>query len=296
MGVSRRTALQGAIALGSTGLATASAATAVAAATSAMPATLPDFNDPLTVLRTHVKMVGTLGRGRVVSFMRLNIYADLGEGNFVPFFTMNNILVDYWEPKADNQHEMRKYEVGFYTKYDGQEPLEEFANPVTGKTLPIHHFRLGPVPRLYTPTGVFAMGYTPKLLPIEVIGDRVFLATQSIESRPDMLNPGQMAYTNSFMTFSAPLADIADPAVLSAPVHLQLHNKNRWAPWMGMGDRPGGTVARGFGGKVASLEALPEPVKAGARRFVPEIFDTENWKEFLFEDSEYLKSLDKKPG
>jgi hypothetical protein len=293
MGISRRNALQGAIALGSTALATASAAPAVAAAA---PAALPDFNDPLTILRTHVKMVGTLGRDRVVSFMRLNIYADLGEGNFVPFFTMNNILVDYWEPKADNQHEMRKYEVGFYTKYDSQEPLEEFANPVTGKTMPIHHFRLGPVPRLYTPAGVFAMGYTPKLLPIEVIGDRVFLATQSIESRPDMLNPGQMSYTNSFMTFSAPLADIADSAVLSAPVHLQLHNKNRWAPWMGMGERPGGTVARGFGGKVASLDALPEPVKAGARRFVPEIFDTENWKEFLFEDSEYLKGLGKKPG
>lgn len=293
MGVSRRTALQGALALSSAALATASAATAVAAAA---PAPLPDFNDPLTVLRTHVKLVGTLGTGQVVSFMRLNIYADLGEGNFVPFFTMNNILVDYWQPKADNQHEMRKYEVGFYTKYDSQQPLEEFANPVTGKTLPIHHFRLGPVPRLYTPSGVFAMGYTPKLLPIEVIGDRVFLATQSIESRPDVLNPGQTAYTNSFMTMSAPLADIADPAVLSAPVHLQLQNKNRWAPWMGMGDRPGGTVARGFGGKVANLDALPEQVKAGARRFVPEIFDTENWKEFLFEDSEYLKQRQSAAG
>ena len=25
----------------------------------------------------------------------------------------------------------------------------------------------------------------------------------------------------------------------------------------------------------------------GARRFMPEIFDTENWKEFLFKDSQY---------
>jgi hypothetical protein len=95
------------------------------------------------------------------------------------------------------------------------------------------------------------------------------------------------------MTMSAPLADVANPAVLSAPVHLQLQNKNRWAPWMGMGERPGGTVARGFGGKLASLDALPEAVKAGARRFVPEIFDTGNWKEFLFEDSEYLRNRDR---
>jgi hypothetical protein len=293
MNISRRNILSAA-AMSGVGFA-ASAVLGATANGKPTPA-MPNFNDPLTALRTHVKMVGSLGKEPVVSFMRLNIYADLGEGNFIPFFTMNNILVDYWEPKGNDQHEMRKYEVGFYTRYDSQEPLEEFANPVTGKTKAIHHFRLGPVPRLYTPTGVIAMGYTPKLLPIEVIGDRVFLATESIESRPDMIRPGETSYTNSFMTMSAALQDIVNPAVLSAPVHLQLQNKNRWAPWMGMGDRPGGTVARGFGGKVASLDALPEAVKAGARRFVPQIFETATWSEFVFEDSEYLKELAEKTG
>jgi hypothetical protein len=28
---------------------------------------------------------------------------------------------------------------------------------------------------------------------------------------------------------------------------------------------------------------------AGVRRFVPEILDTKNWKEFMFEDTEYLR-------
>ena len=285
MKVSRRSTLIATAAWGSSGLAGLIAPSANAA--DKLP--VPDFSDPVMALRAHVKMVGSLGQTSVYSFMRLNIYADLGEGNFIPLCTMNNILVDYWQPKGDDQHEMRKYEVGFYTRYDGQEPLEEFVNPVTGRTSAIHHFRLGPVPRLYTPTGVIAMGYTPKLLPIEVIGDRVFLATQSIESRSDMLDPTRTSYTNSFMTMSAPLADITNPAVLSAPVHLQLQNKNRWAPWMGMGDRPGGTVARGFGGKVDSLDALPKSVIDGAQRFVPEIFDTADWHQFVFEDSEYLK-------
>lgn len=289
MKISRRSALAGAAAMSSAGLTVLQSPSAAAIT----PTPLPDFSNPVTALRTHVKMVGSLGNTTVYSFMRLNIYADLGEGNFVPFFTMNNILVDYWQPKGDDQYEMRKYEVGFYTRYDSQEPLEEFANPITGKTSAIHHFRLGPVPRLYTPQGVIAMGYTPKLLPIEVIGDRVFLATQSIESRPDMLDRSRMTYTNSFMTISAPLAEIADPAVRSASVHLQLQNKNRWAPWMGMDDRPGGTVARGFGGKIANLDALPKAVREGARRFVPEIFDTANWHEFVFEDFEYLKSREK---
>jgi hypothetical protein len=58
---------------------------------------------------------------------------------------------------------------------------------------------------------------------------------------------------------------------------------------MGMGERAGGTVARGFGGKIANLEALPKPVYDGAKKLVPKIFETASWNEFLFEDSEYLK-------
>ena len=292
--ITRRAALQGAAGFAALGVG-AGLDTAVAAPAPATPRL--DLADPVTALRTHVKMVGSTGREVVYSFMRLNLYGDLGTGNFVPLFTMNNILVDYWEPKENDSHEMRKYEVGYYSAFDGHEPLEQFANPITGQTVPIHHFRLGPVPRLYTPTGVHAMGYTPKLLPIEIIGDRVFLATESIESRPDIARPGETNYTNSFMTMSARVADIADPKITSAPVHLQLQNKHKWANWMRLGNRPGGTVARGFGGKIPSLDALPPAVHAGARKLVPEIFDTKNWTEFVFEDTEYLreKALKQRP-
>jgi len=279
--ISRRTALAGVA-----GLATVATSRGQA---SPPNASIPDFNDPLVALRTHVKLVGSLAQETIYSFMRLNIYADSGEGNFIPLFTLNNILVDHWTPKGDDQYEMRKYEVGFYSRHDSHEILEHFDNPITGKREAIHQFLLGPVPRVYTPDGVIAMGFTPKALPIEVIGDRVFLATESIENRPDIVHPGKTTYVNSFMTMSAPLQDVINPAVMSAPSHLQLQNKTRWAPWMGMDDRAGGTVARGFGGKISSLEALPKSVYVGARKLVPKIFKTESWNEFLFEDSEFLK-------
>lgn len=270
--------------------ATGIAATALdATPTTPAPSNPPDFSDPITALRAHVKLVGSLGHETIYSFMRLNVYADLGVGNFLPLFTLNNILVDYWQPQGADQYEMRKYEVGFYTRHGSHEPLEHFDNPVTGKRHAIHQFLLGPVPRVYTPQGVIAMGFTPKILPIEVIGDRVFVATESIESRPDMLDPGKTTYVNSFMTLSAPLAAVIDPRVLSAASHLQLQNKTRWAPWMGMDDHPGGTVVRGYGSKISSLAALPTDVYVGAKRYVPKIFDTKNWTEFLFEDSEYLR-------
>lgn len=244
---------------------------------------VPDFKDPVEALRAHVKLVGSLGKEQVISFYRLNVYADMHDGNFIPMFTMNNLLIDNWEPQADNAHQMLKYEAGYYTDIDGYEPLSSFKHPKTGEAVRIHNFRLGPVPRGYTPDQYLVMGYNPNPLPLEVIADRVFLATQSIESSPDFADPTKTRYTNSFMTYSATLADMQNEALPSAPVHAQLQNKSQWLPWMKMGDQPGGTVVRGFGGKVASLDALPPGVLEGFSKQVPQILDTSNWKGFVSE-------------
>lgn len=254
----------------------------------AQPSFISDYSDPVDAIRAHVKMMGSLAREDVISFYRLNVYADTGEGNYLPLFTMNNLLIDKWTPQGDNQFEMRKYEAGFYTALDSYEPLESFTNPVTGEELPLVNFRLGPVPRRYTPERFYVMAYDPNPLPLEVIGDRVFLATQSIESRPMFgAGPdGPMQYTNSFMTYSSSLADMQNPDLASAPCHAQLQNKNAYAPWMKMGDTPGGTVVRGFGAKVASLDALPKGVLKGYETYTPEILETDSWTEFVSESTE----------
>ena len=281
--VSRRRLVGGAL-----GLAAGATVAGVAAPATAATPVLPDFRDPRVNVRTHVRLVGSVAQETVYSFMRLNIYAWSGEGNYMPMFTMNNLLVDYWEPLGDDEYQMTKFEAGIYTAMDSHEPLEEFVNPVSGETLPIHNFRLGPVPRLYTPDGYIVMSYNPNPLPIEVIGDRVFLATQSIESMPSMIEPGATNYVNSFMTYSAPLATVLDPQVAALPVHMQLQNFNHWAPWMNMSGQPGGTIARGFGAKVRGFDDLPPGVLRGFERYVPEILDTGSWTEFVFEDSEFL--------
>ena len=67
--LTRRTALQGAMGLGVTAALTAPAA----AATTTQASAQPNFTDALTILRTHVKLVGSLGKEVVHSFMRLNI-------------------------------------------------------------------------------------------------------------------------------------------------------------------------------------------------------------------------------
>jgi hypothetical protein len=244
-----------------------------------------DFTDPVEELRAHVKLVGSLKTQKVISFLRLNIYADSGEGNFAPLFTMNNLLVDHWEDQGNNQFQMTKYEAGYYTELNSYKPIESFVNPYTKKSHAVKNFRLGPVPRRYTPEGFYVMGFHPNPLPLEVIGDRVFLATQSIEAVKIPGASGNTRYINSFMTYSATLADMQNPDIASASTHAQLQNKTEWASWMEMGDQPGGTVARGYGAKLSGLEALPEGVLDEFRQRTPQILDIENWKEFVTEFS-----------
>ena len=278
-GVTRRNAL-----LGGAGFAALSSLSPMAMAATSGPVAV-NFTDPVESLRAHVKMVGSLQTQQVISFLRLNIYADSGEGNFAPLFTMNNLLIDHWEDQGNNNFQMTKYEAGYYTELDSYNPIESFVNPFTNKTHAIKNFLLGPVPRRYTPEGFYFMAYNPNPLPLEVIGDRVFLATQSIESFQIPGEPPKTMYINSFMTFSATLADMQDSSIASAPVHTQLHNKTAWAPWMGMEGRPGGTVARGYGTKLTGLDSLPEGVLDEYRKRTPDILDIENWKGFKSEST-----------
>jgi hypothetical protein len=254
----------------------------------AQPSFVTDFSDPVDAIRAHVKLVGSLAEETVISFYRLNIYADTGSGNFIPLFTMNNLLIDKWTPYPGNEFEMRKYEAGYYSPIDSYEPLLVFNNPITGVETPVVNFRLCPVPRRYTPDRFYVMAYDPNPLPLEVIGDRVFLATQSIESSP-MPGGGPDAptlYTNSFMTYSGALADVQNPDMPSVPTHAQLQNKNAYTPWMKMGDTPGGTVVRGYGTKVKSLDNLPAGALEGFQKHVPEILDTDSWTGFVSEMTE----------
>jgi len=277
-------------------------AAAMAAAPSQAAKRELDLSDPVKALEARIKIMGSLKDEPVYSFMRLNVYGDAHEGNMVPLFTMNNLVVDYWERTAEDEFVLTKYEAGFYSKFDSQEIIETFDNPWTGETIDIFNFRLGPVNREYTPSEIIAMAFAPEPLPMEVIGDRVFLATQSFgktktmfprDKYPIVGSHSDTEYLNSFMTWSASYDDVANPDIASAPVHMQIQNKLPWAPWMRMRGREGGSSLRGFGTKIAGIDALPKHIQDGFAKYVPEILDTENWYEPVFESFDYLEYLQK---
>ena len=212
---------------------------------------------------------------------------------------MNNLIVAYWRPGEDNSFHLKHYEVGYYTRFDTDDPITEWANPYTDETVEIFQFVLGPIARQYKTDTVVAPGLAPLPLTSHVIGDRLFVTTQALTQFPNMMTPeewpkrssGPMVNWSSLMTFSARVADVVNPDLSSAPAHVQLQNFISWAPWMLMGQRPGGTMARAFGTDIKDFDALPTAVRSGFERYTPEIFATEDWQTPRLDAVDYFNEM-----
>lgn len=247
-----------------------------------------DFTDPATRLRTRVKMAGRLDGGPVHTFVRLHIYGYGHDGNLVPFFSMNNYAVNVWRALPSGNYAVQVFESGVYTDFDAETVLTEWENPFTGERREVHQFRSGPLNVEFGPDGIIAGPETtvkPKPMAMEVIGDSVVASTQSSFRFPSPFqpeefpkeSPGKVFHWDSQYAFMSPLAAVQDPDVPSAPTSITLTNLVSWAPWLGMGQRPGRTFGRGVGRKIPGVDALPAAVIRGFEAHTPQVLDIDNW-------------------
>ncbi|GAB7551223.1 hypothetical protein NRB_07200 [Novosphingobium sp. 11B] len=217
---------------------------------------------------------------------------------------MNNIAIGQWRPLPDGNFLARTAESGVYCKFDTDEPLDSWVNPITGETREIWPFLGGPFEIELGPDGVIIRGaeLDTKVLRMEVMNDMVFLPTAASMARPNPLTPerwptqgaGKTIYWESLATYSARVADILNPDVVSAPAFCQYQNLTSWHPRLGMGNRPGRTYGKAHGTKFASLEAMPVQVLRGVEKQTPEILDYKNWPKPHLDLPEYMAKH--KPG
>jgi len=254
-----------------------------------------DLSTPEKQAEVIAKIVGSLGTEEKHAFLRFHIYGYTG-GNVVPFFSMNNYVVQKWSPAGTKGHyQVKHYEVGYYTEFDTDKPITHWKNPITGEEIELELFILGPISRLYTPQGVISPGLAPQPLQVTVIGDRVFLPMQSIESFPNMFSPEEWPllsdspkiYWDSMSTYSASLAEVLDPELKSVRAQIQMQNLTTWQPFLHLGRHPGRSMARAFGQHIAGFHQLSPEVRKGFETYTPEIFDTENWHEVRFDSIDF---------
>ncbi|SFO02513.1 DUF1838 family protein [Sphingomonas sp. OK281] len=291
--LSRRAALGGTAAMLGVGLAagTGSAASAVT------PHTL-DLGDPRQRARARAKVMGSAGEETVPIFYRLHLYAYLNDGGLIPLFTLNHLSVTDWRPLANGNHHARTWECGVYCRFDTDEVLDVWANPVTGETLPVWKFLGGPFTAEVGPDGATVEGaeLKPQTIRMETIGDMLMIPMASSTTMPNPMTPaewptqsaGATRYWESQATYSARLADVADPRQLNVAATCTFQNMGSWHPWLGMGSRPGRTYGRAYGAKLRSLDDLPAGIRAGFEKKTPEIFDTANWTKPRLDIVEFL--------
>tara|TARA_Y100000385_G_scaffold211630_1_gene219728 strand:- start:2149 stop:3150 length:1002 start_codon:yes stop_codon:yes gene_type:complete len=234
------------------------------------------------------------------AFLKFHIFGFAGDGNLIPFFSMNNYVVQQWVPGEDSTYELQHYEVAYYSKFDSTEPLDEWKNPLTGETITLPHFVLGPVYRAYSPD--MAEGnssFAPDPLNITMIGDRVYIPTLS---KFEFQNPlsveewgpysnGTTTFWDSMLVYSADVKDVFDDTKVKVDADIHMQNLISWAPYLKLGQSPGRTMVRAYGQHISGYDALPKDIRANLEKYTPEIFDLESWTDVRLDSIELAQKL-----
>jgi hypothetical protein len=265
------------------------------------------LDDPAERARIRAKIVASAAAETVPAFYRLHIYAYLHQGNLIPLYTMNNVAVKVCKPMANGNTLIVNYEAGVYCKFDTHDVLETWRNPVTDEVLEPWHFIGRPLSVEIGPDEVITgPGATlkPKPMAIETVGDTVIMPTMSGFAYPNPFSPaefpedssGPTMFWDSHYVYFAPLAEVADPAVLRASASIQFQNLVSFQPWAGMGTRPGRSWGRAFGRKLQTLEQIPAAARPGLEKKTPMLFDLANWPKDRDDSAEFKKVLRQKRG
>jgi mannose-6-phosphate isomerase-like protein (cupin superfamily) len=291
--LTRRTALAATVGAGSAGL-LGLATPNLGAAKSRRAPTL-NLEDPAARARIRAKVSGSAGAETVYTFCRLHLYLWLNEGNLIPMVTMANLNVTNWEPQANGNYKGKVHEVGVYTKFDTDELIDTWKNPVTGEEREVWQFVGGPLSVEIGPDGIVTL--KPKPMRIDQFGDMVLVPSQSAFSFPNPMKPerwpkeagGPTYFWDSHYVFGARASDVMNPRISSAPAFVQFQNLVSFHPWIGMGQKPGRTYGKAYGSKLATLDELPPVVRGNLEKKTPEIFNIGAWTKPRLDFIEYMQ-------
>ncbi len=256
--------------------------------------------DPAARSTLIAKVLGSTVEDERHAFMKFHIFGYAGDGNLIPFFSMNNYIIQKWVPGENSTYEVQHYEVAYYSKFDSDEAISVWENPLTGEMIDLPHFVLGPVPRLYGPgIGEDAGSFAPDPMNITMIGDRVYVPTLTRLAMPNSLSPeewgvyssGETVFWDSMLVFSADIRDVLDDEKTHVPAEMHMQNLVSWAPYLKLGQSPGRTMVRAYGQHISGPDDLPQKVRANLQTYTPEIFDLANWTETRIDSVELAQEL-----
>lgn len=240
-----------------------------------------DLKVPQDRLTALAKMRGSTNGILTIGWIMGTRYAVIDK-KAVPMLGILAGTFSQYRRVDENTFEAHALEVAYFTDLASGKLLETWENPVTGKVVEVPQTRMGPsrilmraegleVPR---PSGEAAgMQIRHQFMdPIQFQG-RVWI-TEEIRVASEPREPGGKAFRyNEMTTYESRLADLENPEITAAPVNVQYHSLVSFRPWMGFGDTPGHTTARGFGSRETRVEDLPPYYLELTERHHPDVLN-----------------------
>ncbi len=205
---------------------------------------------------------------------------------------VDNLMVPYFDMHVGSWHRCRelddgRYEVAtasamYFTDPASGALVEDWANPVTGKTVKLSYPAPARAVAVYAysgaeqdarPTPGMRMERHHVVAPLELVDDEAWLREETwIKATRGTAGGTRTQKVHDMYTYSSPVAALRDPKARFVPAVAHFNDYNDWSPRFEMGDEPGGTVARCSGRKVASLEAMPADYLRLGRRLHADAF------------------------
>lgn len=259
------------------------------------------LKDPVERSKLIAKVMGSTIEEERHAFLKFHVFGFTGDGNIIPFFTMNNYVVQKWSPGEEpGDFLVQHYEVAYYSKFDEEEPLDAFENPLTGEIVEMPHFVLGPLAREYiAERSENRATFAPDPLNITMIGNRVYIPTLTTLAFPNRMPPGDwgpyytgpMTYWDSMLVFSADVEDVFNDKLTHTNAEIHMQNLVSWAPYLKVGQYPGRTMVRAYGQHISGYDALPVNIRKNLKKYTPEIFDIEGWTETRIDSVDLIDDL-----
>lgn len=235
-----------------------------------------DLTNRRDLLTALAKMRGATDGRLVISFVIGDRYA-VPAHRIVPMMGILAATFSRWRRLDADTFEARSLEVAFFTDIATGKLLEKWTNPVTGTVVEVPVTRMGPSRVVITADGLTvdspageAAGLVLKHVfqPPVTVGDQVWITEQINVDGPT--GPRPFVY-NELSTFTARKSDLDDAGQAAVATDVQYQSLITYRPWMGFGDTPGHTLARGAGKRVTRIDELPPYYIELARRFHPDV-------------------------
>jgi hypothetical protein len=235
-----------------------------------------DFADRRDLLTAIAKMRGSTDGRLTIGYVVGTRYA-VPAHSAIPMMGILAATFSRYQRVSDEAFEARTLEIAYFTDVVTGRLLEKWKNPLTGAVVDVPQTRMGPslirvtadglsVPR---PAGEAAgLELRHRFLEPVVVGDDVWITEDIRVQGP----PGRAAFVyNEFSTYHARKSELDDPARAIVPTRVDYQSLITYRPWMGFGDAPGHTIARGSGARVARIEDMPPYYLELTRRYHPDV-------------------------